>query len=282
MAENTNGYKSLEFPKPGDELDQDQEWCEVTMPDGSKRKIRFHDYHEIYTIRGLYEEIFYHKLQCKSPSTVAALLKVEADHLDISMSDLRVLDVGAGNGMVGEELSNLGVNFQVGIDIIPEAKKASERDRPETYETYHIADLTDLPEDAVRELEECKFNCLVSVAALGFGDIPPQAFATAYNFIAEEGLLAFNIRDKFLVGEDNSGFSRLIRRMINEELIEVEQQNLYCHRLSVEGERLSYVAMVARKNSDIPADWFDTMDSEEFAQVEAGAGDSPMIMTGDE
>ena len=42
-------------------------------------------------------------------------------------AQLRVLDVGAGNGMVGEELDRMGAKHIVGVDIIPEAAEAAQR-----------------------------------------------------------------------------------------------------------------------------------------------------------
>jgi len=45
-------------------------------------------------------------------------------------SELRILDVGAGNGMVGEKLLEYGVARLVGLDISEAAYKALERDRP--------------------------------------------------------------------------------------------------------------------------------------------------------
>jgi predicted TPR repeat methyltransferase len=207
----------------------------------------------------LYETLFYEKLRCKSPSTVAALLEVEAAHAGPPMKDLVTLDVGAGNGMVAEELRGRGVETLVGVDIIPEAAEAAHRDRPNLYEAYHVIDLIDPPAEIDRSLSRRGFNCLVTVAALGFGDIPPAAFARAYNYVADRGLIAFNIRDKFLSGEDDSGFSRLIRRSIESKILDIAQQNRYCHRYSTRGERLHYIAMVGRKRADIPKEWFDDM-----------------------
>src|SRR4051794_28492876 len=91
----------------GDSYDQDQEWCEVEI-DGERRRIRFHDYHEIYAIPGLYEQIFYEELECDSPRTVSTLLAGQLGMDEIEPADLRILDVGAGNGMVGEELKKFG------------------------------------------------------------------------------------------------------------------------------------------------------------------------------
>src|SRR4051794_25269396 len=88
----------LQVEFPGDEsLEQDHEWCRVTV-DGRARDIRFHDYDEIYKVPGLYEFLFYERLRCCSPEVVCDLLEEE---LESDPADLRVLDLGAGNGMVG-------------------------------------------------------------------------------------------------------------------------------------------------------------------------------------
>ena len=48
-------------------LDQDSEWCVVETADG-RRRIRLHDYADIYAIPGLYERLFYDVLRCSSKS----------------------------------------------------------------------------------------------------------------------------------------------------------------------------------------------------------------------
>jgi predicted TPR repeat methyltransferase len=234
----------------GSNYDQDQEWCEVEI-DGERRRIRFHDYHEIYSIPGLYEQIFYEELECDSPRTVSTLLAGQLGMDDIEPADLRILDVGAGNGMVGEELKKFGAGKLVGIDIIEEAAEAAERDRPDVYEEYFVCDLTDLPPDSKQRLREYDFNCMVTVAALGFGDIPPEAFTTAYNLVGDGGLIGFNIKEDFIDDRHESGFSRMIRRALDDGTMKLEAQARYQHRLSVAGEPLYYVAMIARKQRDL-------------------------------
>ena len=243
----------ITFPKGREEdRDQDEEFCEVALH-GETRRIRFHDYHELYAIPGLYEQLFYEKLKCDSPHTIATLLDEQLD--DDAAADLRVLDVGAGNGMVGEELADMGASSLVGVDIIEEAAEATERDRPEVYDDYFIVDLTNPGAQTRRELQGKGFNCLVSVAALGFGDIPPLAFAEAYNFVEDGGYIAFNIKEDFLDRRDDTGFSRLIRRLMDEGALEVRAQHLYQHRLSLAGDPLHYVAMVAVKRGHALEDW---------------------------
>jgi len=234
-----------------DDVDQDQEWCEVVV-DGKTRRIRFHDYGKVYEIPGLYEEIFYERLKCCSPYRVATLLEEVIRDFDVEPEELRVLDVGAGNGMVGDQLAHEGVETIYGIDLLEEAKMAAERDRPGLYQDYFATDLTDLPESIEETLRRGRLNCLTSVAALGFGDIPPLAFINAMELIRTPGWLAFNIKESFLRAEDESGFDRLVRHMIREELIQVQAYRRYQHRISITGEPLHYVAMVATKQCDIP------------------------------
>lgn len=217
--------------------------------DGEVRRIRFHDYHEIYTVPGLYEQLFYDELKCDSPRTIATLLGEQLD--DTSAADLRVLDVGAGNGMVGEELDRMGAKHIVGVDIIEEAAEAAQRDRPGIYDDYVVVDLTDVPPATHAELSEHRFNCLTTVAALGFGDIPPEAFTEAYNLVEDGGLIAFNIKEKFVEDGDRSGFEELISQSLENGTMDLQAERRYRHRLSVAGDPLYYMAMVARKRADI-------------------------------
>ncbi|PIU84409.1 MAG: hypothetical protein COS67_13330 [Deltaproteobacteria bacterium CG06_land_8_20_14_3_00_44_19] len=105
-------------------ISQDEEWFEVRVK-GYLERIRFHDYGKLYKIPGLYEKLFYEKLKCCSPSVVVSLLKDITTDFGGDPNEFRVLDVGAGNGMVGDELDNIGVDSIVGIDILPEAKKGN-------------------------------------------------------------------------------------------------------------------------------------------------------------
>jgi predicted TPR repeat methyltransferase len=238
---------AVRFPQAADGLEQDEEWCEI-REDGETRRIRFHDYGEIYSIPGLYERIFYDALKCCSPQAVIGLLAEQLRAGEL----LRTFDVGAGNGMVGEQLDMIGSDLIVGVDIIPEAEMAAERDRPDVYEAYHTLDLTDIPPDIHKELSSRRFNCLVTVAALGFGDIPPEAFAAAFNLVEDNAWVAFNIKSRFLNDDsEKTGFAELINRMLDDGTLEMCAEREYRHRLSITGEPLNYVAIVARKRRNL-------------------------------
>lgn len=108
---------------------------------------------------------------------------------------------------MGEQLAQRGCETIVGLDILPEAREAAERDRSDVYQEYHVVDLTDLSPNEQGQLEAHDFDCLVTVAALGYGDIPPRAFAEAYNLVTEDGWVALNVKERLLSRHDETGFS---------------------------------------------------------------------------
>ena len=244
-SDSATGY-TITFPENA--LSQDEEWC-LVGESGGARRVRFHDYGEIYELPGLYEQLFYEHLECSSPETVARLFERELKRSGVDAGTLKVLDVGAGNGMVGEQLAQIGAQTIVGVDIIPQAATAAERDRPGLYDDYFVVDLTALPDDVRRDLESRALNALTCVAALGFGDIPPAAFAAAYDVLVPGGWLAFSIKEDFLEEHGGSGFARLIRELVDRGMVEIRAQRRYRHRLSACGEPVHYIALVAAKRA---------------------------------
>ncbi len=227
-------------------LAQDEEFFEVEV-DGERKRLRCHDYGEIYNVPGLYETIFAEVLSCRSPEVVIELLEETMVKQDRDPKELRVVDLGAGNGMVAEELDRIGADSIVGIDLLEEAKEAAERDRPGLYDGYHALDLTELDPVTREDLEKREFNALTCVAALGFGDMPPDAFRAAFDLVGPGGWVAFNIRDEFVSKEDKSGFAKLLDRLYDEGELVQHARLRYQHRVSVEGEPIHYIAVVAQK-----------------------------------
>jgi 2-polyprenyl-3-methyl-5-hydroxy-6-metoxy-1,4-benzoquinol methylase len=229
---------------------QDKEWCVVRL-NGEWREIRLHDYDELFAVPGLYERLIYDILKCDSPARIRKLLEAELTASGTQAAALRALDLGAGNGIVGEELAEMGVEFIVGADIIDAAAEAAQRDRPGIYAAYHVVDMTRLSQGDQRELAGYGFNCLTCVAALGFGDIPTEAFANAYNLIKPGGWIAFNIKSSFLDGNDSSGFARLIQSVMAEKILDVSKTQHYQHRVGTNREPIQYTAIVGNKRCDI-------------------------------
>jgi len=254
-AQNTSW--ELRVPKDAQPGAQDEEAFEVRVK-GEYRRMRLHDYDRIFSLPGLYEQLIYKKLKCKTPWRLTSLLRIVMRDHGIDPSSLRVLDLGAGNGIVAERLRRLGVQHVVGADILREAKAAANRDRPGVYDDYLVADFTSLDHQQLKSLKGARFNCLTTAAALGFGDIPPTAFAEALACIETDGWIAVSIKDSFLAdSKDTSGFAMLMRRLSREGIVEVCAWQKHHHRLSLAGRPLRYVAIVARKRREMPAELLD-------------------------
>lgn len=242
------------------DLSQDKECCILTdTKNNTCQTIKFHEYDKIYSIPGLYERLFYNHLRCNSPNQVAEALNYALNQSSCDIADLRVFDFGAGNGIMGETLKKQDVSCLVGVDIIPEAYEATLRDRPGIYDAYYIQDVTSLSKETRQEISNWKLDCLVTVGALGFGDIPTDAFVEALNIIHNKGWVAFNIKESFLDHSDKTGFSTLIRELIFSNYIDMYQMQRYCHRLSVNGEPIFYFAISAKKNADVPQSFLKSL-----------------------
>jgi 2-polyprenyl-3-methyl-5-hydroxy-6-metoxy-1,4-benzoquinol methylase len=253
----------IQFPPANsEELGQDEVSFKL-IENGEPRQLRFHDYAAIYRRPGLYEELFYGRLRCNSPGKVMDLLQRALQTAREPVTQLRVLDMGAGNGMMGEVLKRDGVARLVGVDIVSEARDAAYRDRPTVYDAYYVADLANVDLRLRDELSEWSFDCLTCVAALGFGDIPPRAFFNAMRLIQTGGWLAFNIKHSFLDVSHQTGFSRLVRALIFSEYFDIHHLELYRHRLSMEGTQLFYYAVVGRLTTPIPDDFLESHGIEE-------------------
>jgi SAM-dependent methyltransferase len=232
----------IAFPPSDGFVDQDEEWCVVEF-DGRWRELRLHDYAAIYRVPGLYERLFAGTLECSSPRVVAEALQRAARKRAIPMESLRVLDLGAGNGMVAEELVRRGVDSVFGVDIEPEARAAARRDRPGIYTDYFVRDLGCADSVDREHLHTLELNALVCVAALGFDDVGVPAFLAALEALPSGALVAFNLKEDFLSALDESGFGATLRALVQSSRLRPLRQRRYRHRLSVTGDPIHYVVV---------------------------------------
>lgn len=238
-------YK-IEFPSPEFRMDQREEWI-IVHSEGSDKKIGLHDYARFYEMPGLYEEVIYKHLKCNSPQVICGLLKKELQKNGEGSQNLRALDFGAGNGIVGEYLrQEIGSEVLVGVDILSEALEAVRRDRPGIYDDYYVMDLSQPEKFEEKKLKMWNFNVLLTIGALGFNDIPTRAFINAFNVVEDDAWVAFNIKDEFLSKNDDSGFKNVLDSMVGDSF-HLLQMKRYCHRLSISGEPLYYHAIVGKK-----------------------------------
>ena len=241
---------TVEYPGDACRRDQHEEYFILKTDQGSER-LRIHDYDKVYQVPGLYEEVVYQRLKCDSPRMISDLFAEEIKADGGGNGDLRALDFGAGNGISGEHLTEkFECQTLIGLDNIKEARDAAYRDRPDIYDKYYVMDMAAPSEEDLRKLKKWNFNLLLTVAALGFGDIPTQGFINAFNLIQKDGWVAFNIKDRFMSDKDETGYSETLDAMMGSSL-EVLNTHTYCHRLSMSGDPLHYCAVIGRKRDDV-------------------------------
>ncbi|KAL8670638.1 MAG: hypothetical protein Q9168_004832 [Polycauliona sp. 1 TL-2023] len=104
---------------------QDAEFVDVTFPAAV-----------IYSYRGLYEFLFHgRRMEWQFHRMIVSLLQQSIDAS--SMDAVRILKIGAGNGIVAGELRlQLGsaISRLVGVEHFPESKVAVVRDRPDVFD----------------------------------------------------------------------------------------------------------------------------------------------------
>src|SRR4051794_9264784 len=159
---------------PGRE--QHEEVLTVRWDDGREESMRLHEYERVYAVPGLYEEVVQDRLECASPRVLTDAVTAEGGAAGVAAAELRAFDLGAGNGVVGEELAARGVRVVAGADNIDAARDAAARDRPALYVDY-LLDALDDWERTERLIAGHGLNLLTAAGALGRGHIPQPAFA---------------------------------------------------------------------------------------------------------
>ena len=239
----------IRLPNNIEHLPINQEYFFLTQ-NGQERRLKLHDYGDVYSIPGLYEYIAREILKYQSPEIMSSLLVEKLTETGFPLDQLRVLELGAGSGLFGNALAKLGITSVVGIDIVPEAAVAANREYPGVYQDYLVEDLTQLSESSKNKLKEQNFNCLVCCSALSSDHIPVSAFIAALNLIEEGGWVMFNIAQTSYDNQSNPPkFVEFYRQAIAKGTLKLDDTQVYNHRRFFNGQTLQYVAILARKQS---------------------------------
>ncbi len=225
---------------------QSEEVLTVRYGDGRTERMRLHEYDRVYSLPGLYEEVVQRRLECASPAKIAEAVVAAAAAEAGDASELRVFDLGAGNGVVAEELRRRGVDTLAGLDNVAEARDAAERDRPGLYVEYLVGDLDDHPR-VPGVIEEHRLNCLVAVGALGLGHISAAGFDKAWGLFPSGAWLGVTLPEE-LVAAGSSDFGDYLETETTAGRLEVVDRERFRHRLLMDGSEVSYVAIVGRKS----------------------------------
>ena len=169
---------------------------------------------------------------------------------------LNVLDVAAGNGIVGVELRKQlaekpGIRRLIGTDLLESARSAALRDRPDIYDDYVAADLTQPHNPKLPPSSDVVVIC----AALGpgDGDLPLEAVDGAISLLREDGLLTLTVN----AGSQRAGLPARWQSFMDSvngsggshwgSLEEVARQK-FTHRKNVQGKWIdTYVVLIYKK-----------------------------------
>jgi SAM-dependent methyltransferase len=162
-----------------------QERIAVYHPDGTVEEVRLHDYHRLYQLPGVYEQIVQEALGCRSPALFADWLVKAGAH--------DVIDIAAGNGVSGQALRDAGLHPVLGSDLESAARDAALRDRPDVYDEYLTLDLTVLTDAERDHLRALGADALCCVAVVGTRPehLPPRALAAAAQGLRPGGLVIY-------------------------------------------------------------------------------------------
>lgn len=225
---------------------QQEEALVVTWGDGRSERMRLHEYGRVYAIPGLYEEVVQRRLACLSPTTLAEALVAEVRRRGEDPAALAALDLGAGNGVVGEELRAHGVRGAlVGMDTEPAAGPAAERDRPGLYTEYLTGDLADL--DLAAVVERHGLNALVGAGALGLGHVSAEGFDRAWRTFPAGAWLAVTVSGDVLEPSNGDLAEYVAQLREGAHGTEVVHLRPFPHRLRMSGEPIEYHVLVARR-----------------------------------
>ena len=223
--------------------DQTQESLLVRYADGTQDTFRLHEYDRVYAVPGLYEEVVHNRLKCASPRTLAELLLAAAR---VRPAEIAVFDLGAGNGVMGEALREGGVATLVASDNSPEARDAARRDRPDLYAEYLVGDTDDLPQ-VPQLIREHGLNALVAAGALGLGHISAASFHRLWTHFPPGAWFAVSLHAD-LVEPGGSDFGDYLAGFEDrDDGGEIVLRVPFRHRLTMAGEPIMYVAVVAHK-----------------------------------
>ncbi len=236
---------SISIPKQ-QELSQDREFF-LLEEGGEARKIRLQDYDKIFSVPGLYEQLLLESLEYASPKVMQNAFDFICKEYSVSTSNMSVLEIGPGNGVVGEMLRKVKVSYLVGIDISEIACTSAARDRPNVYDDYIVSDLSQQNIEKLSQIRaHGKFGFIVAVASLGFSDASIAVFQNSLSFLKPGGFVGICIKEEFLFLNNNTGFGDFLRVLCEQELfIEVFRER-YVHRLSTAGQPIYYIALFLR------------------------------------
>jgi SAM-dependent methyltransferase len=216
--------------------------------DGSEEEIvHLHDYARLYGVSGLYEYVVQDLLGCRSPQVTAEALARALTRLALNPAEVRLLDLGAGTGLVGELVRELGVAAVVGVDALAAARVACRRDRPGVYRDYRVGDLGNPGPELLAQLRRLRPNGLVAAGAFGGTHVPAAALVNALALLPSGAPVVFTIDERWMRTDAPGGFRTPVNRLLSAGELQLLERSRFRHRLTTTGEPVLYELFAATK-----------------------------------
>ncbi|HSC03701.1 MAG TPA: class I SAM-dependent methyltransferase [Solirubrobacteraceae bacterium] len=207
--------------------------------------VHLHDYPRLYAVSGLYEHVVQELLGCRSPQVAADGLARAVRRLDLDPLRLRVLDLGAGTGLVGELLREGSFSDVIGLDALPQARAACLRDRPGVYRDYVVGDLADPSAEPSATLRGRRPGALIAAGAFGGTHAPPRALSNALALLPRGAPVVFTIDRRWLHTNDPGGFRSALSRLLDSGELSLLERTSFQHRVTTTGTPIHYELIVA-------------------------------------
>ncbi|CAH3132375.1 unnamed protein product [Pocillopora meandrina] len=107
---------------------------------------------------------------------------------DKPMDQIKIIDAGAGTGLIGVELKKLGYTNLCALDI--SAEMLTEAKKKEIYTEFICTSLNGQP---IPQIKSGQFDALICGGALMTGRISSSAFVEMIRMVQTDGVLCFNI-----------------------------------------------------------------------------------------
>lgn len=213
---------------------------------GEREEIALHDYARVYDVPGLYEAVVQEALHCRSPQVTADRAAIAVADLGLRPDQIRVLDIGAGNGVVGGHLADRGFEHVFGTDLLPEAERAARRDRADVYERYLAGDLTDPADPLHGEIASWRPSLITCAGALGGGHMSALALARTFDALVDPAIVVLTVAEARLEEADEDGFGALLSDGLADGSLRELHRERFRHRFSMAGDPVHYFALTLR------------------------------------
>ncbi len=214
---------------------QGTETFRLEFSDGTSQLLQSWDYDTLYAYPFLYKKFYSDLLNSGWVQTLGRLL---FRHISEKSDPLKVLDVACGSGLMGvflKEHTPVPIENLIGIDILPAAITALNRDYPNIYDDAIAIE----KEVDFKALSNNSFNCLIMAGAASHMTL--DEFKQYVNCIDEGGYLVFNL---LLEGKD--GRRTEILEWLNLDL-ELCEKEFYIHRNLGNGTPVQHEAFLYKK-----------------------------------